>query len=121
MNAPAGEARHRQRDGRAHRGGCRSARARTGEQLGIADFGAADGGTSKQAIDQIVAALRARFPSPLITVTYNDLPGNDYSTLFRNITGLSGFIEHNYLDDFDNVLVNACGTGFHRQLLPDAS
>ncbi len=92
-----------------------------GERLGIADFGAADGGTSKQTIYQTVAALRARFPSPPITVTYTDLPGNDYSTLFRNITGLSGFTEHNYLDDFDNVFVNACGMGFHRQLLPDAS
>ena len=91
------------------------------ERLGIADFGAADGGTSKQTIYQTVAALRARFPSPPITVTYTDLPGNDYSTLFRNITGLSGFTEHNYLDDFDNVFVNACGMGFHRQLLPDAS
>jgi hypothetical protein len=82
----------------------------------IADYGAADGGTSKHAIYRTISALRERYPQHQVTVTYSDLPGNDYSTLFRNVTSVS---DDNYLKDFGNVFVNACGAGFHSQLMPD--
>ncbi len=85
----------------------------------IADYGAADGGTSKQAIYRTISALRDRYPQHQVTVTYSDLPGNDYSTLFRNVAGVNAYSGDNYLEDFDNVFVNACGIGFHRQLMPD--
>lgn len=89
--------------------------------LQIADFGAADGGTSKKAIHETVAALRDRFPGRQILVTYTDLPSNDYSNLFKNILGLTDDQENNYFNEFQDVFVHACGIGFHRQLLPDAS
>ncbi len=92
-----------------------------GTPLQIADFGAADGGTSKKAIRETVAALRARFPDRQILVTYTDLPSNDYSNLFKNILGLTDDQDNNYYSEFEDVLVHACGIGFHRQLLPDAS
>ncbi len=87
----------------------------------IADFGAADGGTSKQAIYDTIAALRTRFPDRQIEVTYTDLPSNDYSILFKNMLGLTEGSHGNYLQDFPGVFVNAVGIGFHRQLLPDNS
>ena len=87
----------------------------------IADFGAADGGTSKKAIYETIAALRQRFPSRQIEVTYTDLPSNDYSNLFKNMLGLTGDEENNYLETFQDIFVNAIGIGFHRQLLPDNS
>ena len=94
--------------------------ARTTERsIQIADYGAADGGTSKQAIYRTISALRRRYPQHQITVTYSDLPGNDYSTLFRNLTGVDDDSEDNYLKDFGSVFVNACGIGFHSQLMPD--
>ena len=94
--------------------------ARTTERsIQIADYGAADGGTSKQAIYRTISALRKRYPQHQITVTYSDLPGNDYSTLFRNLTGVDDDSEDNYLKDFGSVFVNACGIGFHSQLMPD--
>ena len=51
----------------------------------IADFGAADGGTSFE----LYAAYRAYsangFTYRAITLTYTDLPFNDFSTVFRRI------------------------------------
>ena len=91
----------------------------TERSIQIADYGAADGGTSKQAIYRTISALRKRYPQHQITVTYSDLPGNDYSTLFRNLTGVDDDSDDNYLKDFGNVFVNACGIGFNSQLMPD--
>ncbi|MDP6768442.1 MAG: hypothetical protein QF414_07080 [Arenicellales bacterium] len=91
----------------------------TERSIQIADYGAADGGTSKQAIYRTISALRKRYPQHQVTVTYSDLPGNDYSTLFRNLTGVDDDSDDNYLKDFGNVFVNACGIGFHSQLMPD--
>ena len=92
-----------------------------GHPLHIADFGAADGGTSKKAIHKTVATLRTRFPDRQIKVTYTDLPSNDYSNLFKNMLGLTDDQDNNYIDDFSGVFLNAIGIGFHRQLMPDAS
>ncbi|MGI9421744.1 MAG: SAM-dependent methyltransferase [Hyphomicrobiaceae bacterium] len=92
-----------------------------GRPIQIADFGAADGGTSKKAIRDTVGGLRARFPDRQILVTYTDLASNDFSTLFKSMQGLDGQSEHTYVNEFDGVFVHACGTGFHNQLLPDTS
>jgi hypothetical protein len=92
-----------------------------GRPIQIADYGAADGGTSKQTIRNTIAALRERFPERQILVTYTDLASNDFSTLFKSMQGLDGQSEHAYLNEFDGVFVHACGIGFHRQLLPDAT
>ena len=92
-----------------------------GQPVRIADYGAADGGTSKKAIRDTVAAIRQRFPGRQIVVTYTDLASNDFSTLFKSMQGLDGQTENTYFTEFDGVFVHACGIGFHRQLLPDAS
>jgi len=92
-----------------------------GQAIRIADFGAADGGTSKETMFNVIKALKDRFPDHQIQMTYTDLPSNDFSVLFKNILGLTQGAEHNYLSAFDGVFVNACGIGFHQQLLPDAS
>lgn len=92
-----------------------------GRPLQIADFGAADGGTSKKAIRDTVAALRDRFQDRQVLVTYTDLASNDFSTLFKSMQGLEGDTENNYYTEFDGVFVHACGIGFHNQLIPDAT
>ncbi|MGI9406452.1 MAG: SAM-dependent methyltransferase [Hyphomicrobiaceae bacterium] len=92
-----------------------------GHALRIADFGAADGGTSKETMFKLIGALKARFPDRQIQMTYTDLPSNDFSVLFKNMLGLTPDTGHNYLSEFEDVFVDACGIGFHRQLLPDAS
>ncbi len=92
-----------------------------GHPLQIADFGCADGGTSRAAIHATIEALRTRFPDRRVLVTYTDLPSNDYSQLFKNPLDLSGDLEHSYLAEMPGVFAHACGVGFHRQLIPDAT
>ena len=92
-----------------------------GQPLQIADFGCADGGTSKAAIRATIEALRARFPGRQVLVTYTDLPSNDYAQLFKNLLGLTDDPEPGYLAELDGVFAHACGVGFHRQLIPDAT
>ena len=87
----------------------------------LADFGAADGGTSESALRKCIEQIRTRFPDNQIQVTYTDLPSNDFSVLFKNLLGVGPQTAHTYLTDIENVFVNACGIGFHRQLLPNAS
>jgi hypothetical protein len=79
--------------------------------FGIADYGAADGGTSLALHRALVAALRAR-TARAITLTHTDLPHNDFSALFRLLHGPSGL---SGIADFFHF---ASGTSFHRQILP---
>ena len=91
------------------------------DRLFLADFGAADGGTSESALRKCIEQIRSRFPDNQIQVTYTDLPSNDFSALFKNLLGVGPQTARTYLTDIENVFVSACGIGFHRQLLPDAS
>ena len=56
----------------------------------IADFGASDGGTSADLMRHIVGTVRTALADRAITLTYTDLPYNDFSTLFRRLHGMSG-------------------------------
>ncbi|MEO0619767.1 MAG: hypothetical protein AAFZ01_10885, partial [Pseudomonadota bacterium] len=91
-----------------------------GRVLRLADFGAADGGTSKETMYAVIAALRSRFPAHQVQMTYTDLPSNDFSNLFKNMLGLTGS-GHDYMREIDGVFLDAVGIGFHHQLLADAS
>ena len=92
-----------------------------GHPVTLADFGAADGGTSQEAIKACIEKIRVRFPGTQVQITYTDLPNNDFSALFRNLLGFEQQAHRTYLTELEDVFVNACGIGFHQQLLPDAS
>ncbi|MEM1163960.1 MAG: SAM-dependent methyltransferase, partial [Pseudomonadota bacterium] len=92
----------------------------SGAPLRIADFGAADGGTSKETIARTVAALRNRWPDRQIQVNYTDLASNDWSQLFKSMQGLDGS-GHTYWNPGEGVFVSGIGIGFHNQLLLDES
>ena len=59
----------------------------TGEPFHIADYGAADGGTSMDFHRATISVLRARAPRRAVCITYTDLPRNDYSALFTTANG----------------------------------
>ena len=86
----------------------------------IADYGTADGGTSKRTIAATVGAVRARWPRRQVQVTYTDLASNDWSQLFKTMQGLDGS-ENTYWSPADGVFVQGIGIGFHHQLMPDNS
>ena len=87
----------------------------------VADFGAADGGTSLDMMKRIVTTVRGGNPTKPIAITYTDLPHNDFSVLFRRLHGLLAGPDTTPLGDMDSLYTFASGTSFHRQILPDES
>ena len=57
----------------------------------------------------------------IVEMLYTDLASNDFSTLFRTMQGMQGDPQHAYQSIHENVFVHGCGTGFHKQLMADAS
>ncbi len=95
--------------------------ASSGSVFAIADFGAADGGTSIGLLRTVLSELRSRAPDRPITLTHTDLPYNDFSVLFRLVHGLLPGREQDGLQDFRGVFSFASGTSFHQQIFPNAS
>ena len=87
-----------------------------GETFTIADYGAADGGTSADLMTSAVARIRDRAPAQAVAVHYTDLPGADFGTLFRTVDCADG-----YASRFGDVAVFASGRSFYRQILPSKS
>jgi hypothetical protein len=85
----------------------------------VADFGAADGGTSLDMWRRALAELRAAGPARPIELFYTDLPGNDFSQLFRTVLGQTE--AKTYMDEVENVFVYASGASFHDAIFPAAS
>ena len=85
--------------------------------LKLADYGAADGGTSQYMWSQLISNIRASGDNRPIEIIYTDLASNDFSTLFRTMQGMQGNSADAYQIQYDNVFVHGCGTGFHQQLM----
>ena len=79
----------------------------------VADFGAADGGTSLGLHHAVVDAVRTRDPARQVAITYTDLPHNDFSTLFRQVQAGLG--------DLTDVFAYASGTSFYDRIFPNGS
>ena len=85
----------------------------------IADFGAADGGTSLNLMRHVVQTLRRACSHRAITLTYTDLPYNDFSTLFRRLHGVLDVEDDAPLAQEPGLFIFASATSFHRQIFPD--
>jgi len=83
----------------------------------IADYGAADGGTSIDLHRATIAALRKRAPRRSVCVTYTDLPRNDYSALFTIANGGRPGVT-SYRDEHDDIFVYAAATSFFKPIFP---
>jgi hypothetical protein len=90
-----------------------------GDVFAVADFGAADGGTSLDVMKRIVATVRDANPAKVIPLTYTDLPHNDFSVLFRRLHGLLPPGAEAPLAREPDLYTFASGTSFHRQIFPD--
>jgi len=88
-----------------------------GSVFAMADMGCADGGTSIDMVGQALRYVREKAPSRPLTMTYTDLPRNDFSQVFHNVHGLTDL--PGYAPDIDNLYVFASGTSFHQRIFPD--
>ena len=113
-----------------------AARAKRGaaavrEPFVIADYGAADAGTSLPLMHELVALIRKAEPDSPVVLSYEDQPQNDWTSVFRRLLGeipsQAGFdhdpnsIKEGILDRFDNVTMVATGASFYRNCFPPAS
>ena len=85
----------------------------------VADYGAADGGTSLDLMRRLVSEIRSQSCKRQITITYTDLPHNDFSVLFRLVHGLLGNQQGTPLAKQDGVMTFGSGTSFYAQIVPD--
>jgi SAM dependent carboxyl methyltransferase len=92
-----------------------------GRPFALADFGAADGGTSMDMMRRAVEAIRLREPGRQITLTYTDLPHNDFGALFRLTQGLLGERTQPPLAETPGLFIFGSGTSFYRQIVPDGA
>ncbi len=90
-----------------------------GSVFAMADMGCADGGTSIDMIGKALRHVRKQAPSRPLTMTYTDLPRNDFSQVFQIVHGLTDIPA--YAPDLDDLYVFASGTSFHQRIFPDAS
>jgi hypothetical protein len=95
----------------------RMPRLEPGQPFVIADFGAADGGTSIDMMHRLAETIRRREPDREISIVYTDLPHNDFSTLFRLTQGLLGPEKRASLAGIPNLYVYGSGTSFYRQVI----
>ena len=95
----------------------RMPRLEPGRPFVIADFGAADGGTSLDLMRRLAAAIREPEPEREIEIVYTDLPHNDFSTLFRLTQGLLGADGRAPLAEIPNLHILGSGTSFYRQVV----
>ena len=89
--------------------------------LKIADYGAADGGTSQQMWGTVIRKLRDVGDMRQIEMIYTDLASNDFSTLFRMMQGMQWDPTYAYQMHFEDVCVQGRCTGFHKQLMTNES
>jgi indole-3-acetate O-methyltransferase len=87
----------------------------------MADFGAADGGTSLDLMRRAIRAIQRVTPHRQISLTYTDLPHNDFSSLFRLLHGLLPGRDADPLAQMPGIFTFATGTSFYRQALPDGA
>jgi hypothetical protein len=83
----------------------------------VADYGCADGGTSIDLHRALIGDIRKREPGRPIALYYTDLPGNDYSALFKRLQGLLPMDAVGFTN-FEQVYPFASGTTFYRQIAP---
>ncbi len=80
----------------------------------VADYGSSTGATSSHAMSTVLRALAERGIDREIVAVHNDVPTNDFTQLFRNVTGENGYLGIGGA----TVYPLACAGSFFDQVLP---
>ena len=87
----------------------------TDRPIVIADYGSSQGRNSLRPFKVAIAILRKRMHvDRAVSVVHTDLPGNDFSTLFRLLEA----DPDSYLREQSNVFASAVGRSFYEKLFP---
>lgn len=87
------------------------------DQFTLADYGAADGGTSLSLMRAILDKVSAAHPDLALHLNYSDLPDNDFNAIGKMLFSLPGTdapIQHTY----PNLTVSTSPVSFYERILP---
>ncbi len=85
--------------------------------FGLADFGAADGGTSLELMLRTIEEVRSVHPDLPIHLNYSDLPENDFNAIGRMLNNLDGK-GMSILGKYPHLTVSSSPVSFYHQILP---
>ncbi|XP_057965257.1 probable jasmonic acid carboxyl methyltransferase 2 [Malania oleifera] len=96
------------------------------ECLNIADFGCSSGPNTLMVVSQIVETINATLlrlnrQPPLLQVYLNDLPGNDFDTLFRSLPSFSKKLEREKGIGLGRCFIAGVPGSFYGRLFPSNS
>ncbi|KAL6007159.1 hypothetical protein ACLOJK_032655 [Asimina triloba] len=94
--------------------------------MGIADLGCSSGPNTLLVISRVMNIIagkceRGGRPSPEFRVCLNDLPGNDFNTVFRSLPDFYENLNKEKGDDFGPCLVSGVPGSFYGRLFPTKS
>ncbi|MCA1761856.1 MAG: hypothetical protein ABR574_10810 [Cryomorphaceae bacterium] len=85
--------------------------------FGLADFGAADGGTSLSLITRSLDELKSQKPHLPVHLNYSDLPENDFNAVGRMLNNTNGAGD-SFLDRYQQLTVSTTPVSFYRPVMP---
>ncbi|MGJ0508632.1 MAG: SAM-dependent methyltransferase [Methylocystis sp.] len=89
-----------------------------GPDVRLVDYGSSQGHNSMAPVSIAIETLRGRVDAPAsMEVVHTDLPGNDFTSLFRAVLEN----ENSYLRLAPDVFPSAIGRSYFEQILPDES
>lgn len=98
----------------------------TPQSLGIADLGCSSGPNTLSAIKEIINAVKGssrknQLPAPEFRVTLNDLPSNDFNSIFKALPDLYKELGNGTNSMRPHVFISAVPGSFYGRLFPSNS
>lgn len=98
----------------------------TPQSLGIADLGCSSGPNTLSAIKEIINAVKGssrknQLPAPEFRVTLNDLPSNDFNSIFKALPDLYKELDNGTNSMRPHVFISAVPGSFYGRLFPSNS
>ncbi|XP_058100073.1 probable jasmonic acid carboxyl methyltransferase 2 [Magnolia sinica] len=96
------------------------------KSLGIADMGCSSGANTLLVVSEIIDAIDRKCrhlgcPSPEFRVFLNDLPGNDFNTIFKSLPGFYEKLKRDKGPDFGPCFIAGMPGSFYGRVFPTNS
>ncbi|KAL6270065.1 hypothetical protein ACE6H2_026976 [Prunus campanulata] len=96
------------------------------ECLKVADLGCSSGPNTLLVVSDIIDSIRKTYqklnrPPPSLQAFLNDLPGNDFNTVFRSLPGFYKKLDEEHEKKFGSCFIAGMPGSFYGRLFPDDS
>ncbi|XP_021802312.1 3,7-dimethylxanthine N-methyltransferase-like [Prunus avium] len=96
------------------------------ECLKVADLGCSSGPNTLLVVSDIIDSIRTTYhklnrPPPSLQAFLNDLPGNDFNTVFRSLPGFYKKLDEEHEKKFGSCFIAGMPGSFYGRLFPNNS